>query len=105
LFPGHQLLTTHHLLAVMLLPPGSSYSSSSSTVAQQLLQQLGFDTQRVSADVAAALAASTSVGAGGPADEDWQMCEPLGFLHEEFYGSICRELQPGSAHMGSPCLN
>lgn len=94
---GHQLVTSHHLLAVMLNPPASS-SSSSSSVVQQLLQQLGFDTQAVAADVAGRLTAAA-------ADEDSVVSEPLGFLHEEFYSSLCAELLPGAVTSSSPCLN
>lgn len=62
----------------------------------QLLQELGFDVQQVSA-------AAAGVGASG--SEDDVPCEPLGFLHEEFYSSLCAELLPGAVHGGSPCLN
>jgi hypothetical protein len=94
------LVTSHHLLAVMLSNPPASSSSSggSSSVVQQLLQELGFDTQAVSAGVAGRLTAAA-------ADEDSVVCEPLGFLHEEFYGSLCAELLPGAVTSSSPCLN
>lgn len=83
----------------MLNPPASTSSSSSSSVVQQLLQQLGFDTQAVAADVAGRLTAAAA------ADEDSVVCEPLGFLHEEFYSSMCAELLPGAVTSSSPCLN
>jgi len=89
---GHTLLTSHHLLTALLQPAGAN-NNSSSPVVHQLLQELGFDVQQVSA------------AAGGSGSEDDVPCEPLGFLHEEFYSSLCAELLPGAVHGGSPCLN
>jgi hypothetical protein len=101
-FTGDALLTSNHLLAAMLAP-----HSSSSSVTHSLLQQLGLDAGQVSAAVAAGLG-GTAAGSTGAAAEDVLACEPLGFLHEEFYASLCAELrQPGAAPSSSmmPCMN
>lgn len=73
---------------------------------QQLLQELGVDVQQ-----AAAAAAAAAAGRASAADEDGVACEPLGFLHEEFYSSLCGELLPeqgaaaGVYSSRSACLN
>jgi hypothetical protein len=99
---GDALLTSKHLLAAMLAP-----HSSSSSVTHTLLQELGLEPGQVSAAVAAGLAGTAAGSTAGSTEEDVVPCEPLGFLHEEFYASLCAELRhPGAAATSSmPCMN
>jgi hypothetical protein len=77
-----------------------------SVLLPSLLQELGLEPGQVSAAVAAGLAGSAA-GITGSAEEDVVPCEPLGFLHEEFYASLCAELRhPRAAATSSmPCMN
>jgi ATP-dependent Clp protease ATP-binding subunit ClpA len=81
---GHSLISRSHLLSALLQ---ESASSQQPWVAN-LLSQLQLDAGSMQQQLQQQLQAGPAAAAAGA--EDGVLCEPVGFLHEEFYQSLLR---------------
>jgi hypothetical protein len=82
LLAGHCLISSSHLLSALLQ---ESASSKQPWVAS-LLTQLQLDAGSMQQQLQQQLQAGHSAAGA----EDGVLCEPVGFLHEEFYQSLLR---------------
>jgi hypothetical protein len=80
---GHRLISSSHLLSALL----QESATSQQPWVNSLLAQLQLDAASMQQQLQQQLQAEGAAGAGG---EDAVLCEPVGFLHEEFYQSLLR---------------
>jgi ATP-dependent Clp protease ATP-binding subunit ClpA len=80
---GHSLISSSHLLSALLQESASSQQPWVSS----LLAQLQLDAASMQQQLQQQLQAEPAAGAGA---DDCVLCEPFGFLHEEFYQSLLR---------------
>jgi hypothetical protein len=82
LLAGHSLIGSSHLLSALLQESASSQQPWVASLLTQLQLDAGSMQQQLQQQLQAGYPA-----AGG---EDGVLCEPVGFLHEEFYQSLLR---------------
>lgn len=81
--PGHRLITSSHVLSALLQESASSQKPWVASLLLQLHLEAGSMQQQLQRQLQAEPAAAAAA-------EDEMLCEPVGFLHEQFYQSLLR---------------